>query len=226
MKAFLNRFPAWAEFAIVVGCAFGYFIVTSLYSALHPVLLLKPHHTNLSLIVLGIVETAALVLVGSFLWARGWTAARLGLRPTFADTGMGAGLALVTYVAYIAAWFVFALSVPTLAEQAMHVTVVSQGIALSTALIVPWINGLYEEVFVAGYIITALKERHSLWFAINVSVGVRLAYHLYQGALGVVVVVPLGLIFGYWYARNGRLWPLVVAHALIDLVGMLASVQW
>ena len=86
------------------------------------------------------------------------------------------------------------------------------------------INGLYEELFVAGYVITLLKERRGLWFAVNVSVAIRLMYHLYQGALSVVVIVPMGLILGYWYARKGRLWPLVVAHTLIDLVGMLSKV--
>jgi membrane protease YdiL (CAAX protease family) len=55
---------------------------------------------------------------------------------------------------------------------------------------------------------------------------IRLGYHLYQGPFGVVAIVPLGLILAYWYAKNGKLWPLIVAHAAIDLVGLLTKVQY
>lgn len=226
MKALLNRLPRWAEFTVVVGGAFGYFIVSALFVAFHPDLITKPHHTNGTLIALGIAETVMFAVLGSFLWVRGWTPSRVGLKPTWPETGTGVGLAFVAYMAYFAAWFAFALLAPGLLQSALHVVVVTPGISLATALIIPWINGFYEELFVAGYIITALKDRRSLWFAVNVSVAIRLLYHLYQGVLGVVVIVPLGLVFGYWYARNGRLWPLIVAHAVIDLIGMLANVKW
>jgi membrane protease YdiL (CAAX protease family) len=44
---------------------------------------------------------------------------------------------------------------------------------------------------------------------------VRLLYHLYQGPIGVVTIVPMGLLFGYAYARSRQLWPLIFAHVLI-----------
>jgi len=83
------------------------------------------------------------------------------------------------------------------------------------------VNALYEEIFVTGYVVTALKQARSDWFAVNVSVGIRLAYHLYQGQMGVLTVLPLGLIFGFWFARTGRLWPLVVAHAAMDMLALI-----
>jgi hypothetical protein len=30
---------------------------------------------------------------------------------------------------------------------------------------------------------------------------------------------------GYWYSRNNRLWPLVAAHAVFDLVSLLAYMK-
>jgi len=36
----------------------------------------------------------------------------------------------------------------------------------------------------------------------------------------VIGIVPLGFIFTYWYARTGRLWPVVLAHALFDVAGL------
>ncbi len=223
---FLRRLPGWVEFAIVVGVAFGYFIAISVYTALHPALMLSRHHTSASLVALTVTEVVVMALLCPFLWARGWTLARIGLAPTWRDTALGLGLAALAYIAYVIGWMVFAAAAPGFARAAAGVRVVSDGISPAIALINPWINGLFEELFVSGYIITALKERRGVWIAINVSVAVRLAYHLYQGALGVIGILPLGLIFGAWYAKNGRLWPLILAHAVIDLVGLLAMAKF
>ena len=83
------------------------------------------------------------------------------------------------------------------------------------------VNGIFEEVFVAGYIITALTPVRGMWMGINVSTGLRLLYHLYQGPVGILSIVPVGLMFGYLYARTRQLWPLIFAHILIDLIGLL-----
>jgi membrane protease YdiL (CAAX protease family) len=87
------------------------------------------------------------------------------------------------------------------------------------------VNGFFEELFVCAYLINAVKKRRSAIFAINVSVAIRLAYHLYQGPMAVASIVPIGLIFGYWFARTGRLWPLVVAHALMDFLALWPYVE-
>jgi uncharacterized protein len=60
---------------------------------------------------------------------------------------------------------------------------------------------------------------------VNVSVAIRLVYHLYQGAIGVVTIIPFGLIVTWWYARTGKLWPILVAHAAIDFMGLLQFVD-
>ena len=84
------------------------------------------------------------------------------------------------------------------------------------------VNGIFEELFVAGYIITALRDSRGMWMAINVSTVVRLLYHLYQGPLGVITIVPMGLLYGFVYARTRQLWPLILAHVLIDIIGLSA----
>jgi len=219
--AFLRRIPAWAEFAIVVGGAFGYFIVSSIVIASSKDLFTKTHHSSNSLFALSAIEVAIMALLLPFLWARGWTIARVGLRPSWTDLLYGIGLAVAAYAAYAVVWILFVMVAPDAASDAARVSVVANGISPAAAIVTPFINALFEEVFVAGYIITALKDKQGEWTAINVSVAVRLAYHLYQGAVGVIAIIPLGLIFGIWYARRGRLWPLIIAHAAIDLAGLL-----
>jgi membrane protease YdiL (CAAX protease family) len=54
-----------------------------------------------------------------------------------------------------------------------------------------------------------------------VSVGIRLLCHLYQGPLA-VGIVPVGLVFTWYYARTHRLWPVVIAHAISDFVALVA----
>ena len=95
-------------------------------------------------------------------------------------------------------------------------------VSMELVFIVSTVNGIFEELFVAGYIITALREVRGVWTAINVSTVVRLLYHLYQGPIGVITIIPMGLLYGYVYARTRLLWPLIFAHVLIDIIGLSA----
>jgi len=49
---------------------------------------------------------------------------------------------------------------------------------------------------------------------------VRLLYHLYQGPIGVLTAVPMGLLYGYIYSRTRQLWPMIVAHVLLIIVSL------
>ena len=49
----------------------------------------------------------------------------------------------------------------------------------------------------------------------------RGTYHLYQGFGAGLGNVAMGLVFGYAWRRTGRLWPLVIAHGLIDTVAFV-----
>ena len=74
-----------------------------------------------------------------------------------------------------------------------------------------------------GYVVKALEGRTTLVTALSVTVGVRLIYHLYQGPLGVASIVPIGFIFGWFYIKYGKLWSVIVAHALMDFIGLTSS---
>jgi hypothetical protein len=76
---------------------------------------------------------------------------------------------------------------------------------------------LLEEV-VGAYLITRLREM--AWTAVaavGTAAVLRGAYHLYQGWGGFGGNVALGVLFGTIYVRRGRLWPLIVAHAVLDI---------
>lgn len=83
-------------------------------------------------------------------------------------------------------------------------------------------NSFAEEVLVVAYFLTRLRqlgwsENRSLLVA-----GVlRGSYHLYQGFGGFVGNLVMGLVYGRVWQRTNRLWPLIIGHALIDIVAFV-----
>lgn len=86
-------------------------------------------------------------------------------------------------------------------------------------------QGLAEEVVVAAYLLTRLRQMG--WTnsrALAASSILRGSYHLYQGYGGFVGNAIMGVIFGWWFQRTGRVWPLVIAHFVIDAVSFVGYV--
>lgn len=86
-------------------------------------------------------------------------------------------------------------------------------------------NAFAEEVVVVGYLITRLRQLgFSQTRAVWASSVLRGLYHLYQGIGAGVGNIVMGLVFGYAWCRTGRLWPLVIAHGIIDTVAFVGYV--
>jgi len=83
-------------------------------------------------------------------------------------------------------------------------------------------NAVLEEVVVVGYLMTRLRELGvGSWQPLAASAVLRGSYHLYQGFGAFVGNAVMGLVFGYYFQRKGRVLPLVVAHWLIDIVAFV-----
>jgi membrane protease YdiL (CAAX protease family) len=83
-------------------------------------------------------------------------------------------------------------------------------------------NAVLEEVVVVGYLMTRLEQLG--WpdrARLGASALLRGSYHLYQGFGPFVGNAVMGVIFGEWFRRRGRVAPLVVAHTLLDLVAFI-----
>jgi membrane protease YdiL (CAAX protease family) len=79
-------------------------------------------------------------------------------------------------------------------------------------------NAALEEVVAVGYLMTRLRElRWGPWIVLVTSAALRGAYHLYQGFGQAAGNFVMGLVFGYWFQRTGRVLPLVIAHTLLDV---------
>ena len=214
------------EIIIVVLVAFGSAIGSSLLVAFGPArayLAVRPLIFETMLWQTVLYELVILGVLGSFLGLRGWTLRHVGLAPFGVSSALaGPGLALLAYMAYGATWLAAAPVLPHAAARAS--TLVAPGLSWAAVALLSTINPLFEEVFVAGYLVTALKRQCNTRLAVAVSVAIRVSYHLYQGALGVVTALPMGLVFTLAFACTGRLWPLVIAHALLDFIGLVSYI--
>jgi membrane protease YdiL (CAAX protease family) len=89
---------------------------------------------------------------------------------------------------------------------------------------------LQEEFVVLGYLFARLRQLGwGVWPIIVVTSVFRASYHLYQGPGAFVGNLLMGLLFGFLYARTGRLLPFLVAHFLVDaavFVGYPLAATW
>jgi membrane protease YdiL (CAAX protease family) len=220
----IRKLPARVEFLVVITWAFGLAIFASILS-----IGMSPQDANGLYDNSGLIGDLVFELMQSafiiwFLRIRGWTLEKLGLNVTLRGTFLGVGLLVVTYglwlgVQYLAGWL---LPGEMQAAQARYPTA-APDLSMSLVFVASVVNGIFEEVFVAGYVIAAMGPVRGMWAAINVSTGIRLLYHLYQGPIGVLTIVPMGLLFGYTYARTRILWALIFAHIVMDILGLVLA---
>jgi membrane protease YdiL (CAAX protease family) len=217
LVAFIRALPPWAEFAIVVALAFGHFAALSLFDAFAiPRTAILP---AISFAQLPIYEITIAAVLSWVLAVRGWRFADLGIdRPNVSDLGQAALLLAAVY----ALTFTLFYFTPTATYELS--TDVSQGAGATNipfVLIFSIVNATFEEVFVCAYVLSAWRGS-DMWIAITASAAIRLTYHLYQGPLAVISIGPLGLVFAWYYATQGRLWPLIAAHAVLDVLYLLS----
>ncbi len=221
------------ELAIVLSVTFGLSAVTALLQLADSVLRnlsaqripLNPRRSYFDLIDLGLnaTDVAQLIAWGGLglylLWRSGLSPARIGLarlqwRP---DLAGGVGLAALIGLPGLGLY---------LAARALRInaSVIPSGLSdtwwrIPMLVLVAFADGWAEEIIVVGYLLTRLGQLGvGARAALVCSSLLRGTYHLYQGFGAGLGNVAMGLVFGYAWQRTGRLWPLVIAHGLIDTV--------
>jgi membrane protease YdiL (CAAX protease family) len=83
-------------------------------------------------------------------------------------------------------------------------------------------HGIVEEVIVVGYLLDRLgKFGWSMPLAIFASSMLRGSYHLYQGFGPFIGNAVMGVVFAWVYTKTRRVMPLVIAHAMLDIVAFV-----
>ncbi len=215
MIAAIRSLPSWLETALVIVGAFGVFIFSALAYAPTTVVYAADDFRYLAQfeIVIGTILLA-------FLFARGWKIEELGFqRPEARDVLDAVVLTIAILLVPYLLWSVFG---DPAAERAIVVN--APGVPLGTALAFSLINAGYEEIFVCAYLVSATRKI-GLAPAILLSTAVRLSYHLYQGPLALITILPMGLIFAWYFASRGKIWPLIFIHFILDMLALAPYIR-
>lgn len=221
MKSIVRKWPFAIEFALVMAIAFGPLI----YSAWQMMPRGKRAQVRFDdAVLLQTIAAEAVMGLGLavFLKMRGYTRMDFPFQFGWRQWVSGLELLAYTYAATIATAIVgiSILGMPAFTAGTMQVSV---AVSLPVAVIGSLVNALYEELFVMGYIVRGLEKPHGIETAILFTVFVRFLYHVYQGPQAIFTVIPIGIVFGWYYARHRNLWALVFAHTLIDVAALTLS---
>jgi uncharacterized protein len=189
----ISSWPLWTEFTIVILVAFGYPILVSVIALFDSAPMPPIAASDLRHVL--IYELIVIAILAPILRVRGWNLKVINIWPDLARTLQGVSLAIYSQMTFFALCLVLAIVMPQTLSSALTNPVATPGIGLGLLISAMVVNSIFEEVFVTGYVISALKDRYSARTAINVSVAIRLAYHLYQGALGVITIIATGPMF-------------------------------
>jgi membrane protease YdiL (CAAX protease family) len=219
------------EIAVVLAVTFGLSAYTAILELVEAILLnlskqvvaLNPRLSPFDLINLGLnlARVAQLVAWGALglylLWRSGFGPAKVGLgrirwrSDLLGGIGIAALIGLPGLGLYVAAR---ALGMSVSVVPAPHDY---SWWRIPVLIAMAFANGWAEEVIVVAFLLTRLRQlRMNPVAALVVTSLLRGTYHLYQGWGAGLGNMAMGLVFGYVWQRTGRLWPLVIAHGVID----------
>ncbi len=224
------------EIAVVLAVTFALSAYTALLSLAEGVLLglsgqtiaLNPTRSPFDLIDLGLNLAGLFQLLAwgalaiYLLWRGGDGPARIGLTRIHwrRDVLGGVGLALLIGVPGLALYQIARILELNASVEPAELN--DTWWRIPVLLLLSFGNAWAEEVVVVGFLLTRLRQLNvNPRLALAISSLLRGAYHLYQGFGAGLGNVAMGLVFGYAWQRTGRLWPLIVAHTLIDAVAFV-----
>jgi membrane protease YdiL (CAAX protease family) len=224
------------EIAVVLAVTFGLSAYTALLNLTEAVLLglsgqvvaLNPRRSPFDLIDLGlnlawVFQLLAWGALGVYLlWRSGFGPGQIGLGRIRLRPDLLGGLGLAALIGLPGLAFYLLFRVLGMNASVEPAELYDTWWRIPVLLLVAFANGWAEEVIVVGFLFTRLRQlRTSIVAAVILTSLLRGLYHLYQGFGAGLGNVAMGLVFGYVYVRTGRLWPLIVAHALIDAVAFV-----
>jgi membrane protease YdiL (CAAX protease family) len=173
-----------------------------------------------------------------FLHWRGWKPDDLRIRIGWGATLRGFELLVFSYGGFLAiaefSHFMIWVMGPTPYEFLArlffpaHMPIPRDGfhIAWITIVLGTLLNAYYEELVYMGYGFNLWAAKYGARTAVLFSILARLAIHIYQGTEHILPIAVWAVIFGLFYRYHRKVWPLIVAHAMIDLISFGQLKLW
>ena len=109
---------------------------------------------------------------------------------------------------------------------AEELVILFYGIAGNPMLIALWLDPVvwigvaaFEEltrIFALNHLWRVWPQKPARWTILLGTAVVFGLMHIYQGPVSIFFISIQGLLFGWYYFKFGRYWPLIIAHALYD----------
>jgi membrane protease YdiL (CAAX protease family) len=224
------------EIAVVLAVTFGMSAYTAILDLVEAILLnlskqtvaLNPKLSPFDLINLGLnlARVAQLIAWGALglylLWRSGFGLAKIGLGRIRMRSDVLGGLGLAALIGLPGIGLYVAARALGLSVSVVPSTHNNSWWHIPVLILLAFANGWAEEVIVVGWLLTRLQQlRVNPVAAVVTASLLRGAYHLYQGWGAGLGNAVMGLVFGYAWQRTGRLWPLIIAHGVIDTVAFV-----
>ena len=211
------------EFFLVVLLAFGLFSVASVRALFGPLTgraaLLFDDHRVWTLLIYQLSVAPVIMYI---LWERGWKWPDFSVGIAPRGVLQGFGLAIVAFcLSKAAAMLTATVASASAATAAVALPAAGGALAVGGMIFAAMVKALFEEILVCGYVIQSLRGRFGIALAVNASIALRMSFHLWQGPAAFLSFAVFGLLFTLFYIRTGRLWPLIVAHALLEALQFL-----
>lgn len=224
-----ERKTIYLELLVTVGLLVIPSLLKAVYAFLHPA-----ESSNIAgsaswgFASLAIFEILLLLLVWHILRLNGETFADLTEPFHGKDVFRGVGLSIWCYVSYygLAVLLMKVAGGISDAERSRRSLDIFHSQFSAFYLIGAIVNPFGEEVLVRGFLQTRLRQAgHGALVAVGVSVALQTSYHLYQGLIPCLALAPGFLVFAAYYQAHRRLWPVLIAHLILDLWAMLAYMK-
>jgi len=181
---------------------------------------------NLGLNIVSIGQLVAWGLLALYLlWRSGIGPAQIGLGRLRWPGDLVGGLGLAALIGLPGLGLYLVARMLGMNAEVEPTSLASSWWRIPVLVLAAFANGFAEEVVVVGYLITRLRQVGLTPVqAVLASAALRGLYHAYQGFGAGLGNLAMGLVFGYAWYRWRRLWPLVIAHGVINSVAFVGYI--
>ncbi|HKQ13835.1 MAG TPA: CPBP family intramembrane glutamic endopeptidase [Steroidobacteraceae bacterium] len=218
MRAWVQKLSPIQEAVVITTIFVGWFI----YSAMWIVLAGFPtgtesHYNDGRALSLVVFECAMFAIGALVLRWRGWKATDFLFAVTWRHVLTALGLLVLAALANLVVW----QAVGSRLDDGSLLTQLAKpgAVSFGAALLMSCVNGTFEEFFLCRYLVERFRSSGAV-FAVTLSAGIRMLYHVYQGPQGTLAILAFGIIIGTYYWRTRALGAVVLTHVLADLFAL------
>jgi membrane protease YdiL (CAAX protease family) len=222
------RLPVPIEFSLIMLVSLGYLIFSAFaWATIDPNSQAVLNYGNDDILQILFYEFTVLLIVMGILKWQGWSISSIGFSISLRKLTAGLAMFVISYFLYVIVFRLFGdfvLNLKILDNSANENITYTVSANLLPLILFSLINPFFEEFILVGYIVTAVRDKMSLFGCLILSVGFRLAFHVYQGPIILLSILPTGIMFTLYYWYKGNLIPSIIAHSLLDFLSFFVFI--